>query len=959
MGRAFSGVPQLVLVGGEAGVGKTRLVEEFAARAETGGALVLTGACLDLSQAGLPLVPVAGAVRELVRRIGLDELLGLLPAAATLGQLLPELREASHTSAPHSVAGLLPSLVALLERVSGRQPVVLIIEDLHWADQSTRDLLTLLARGCLAGARVLTIVTYRADALRQGDALRAYLAELTRVRGVDRIELTGLSRAETDELAAGMLGQPPGRSVTDHFHQRSGGNPLFITELVGAGCAADHPMPCLPSSPHRHPLRNLLFSRVDQLNEGAHEVIRAAAVGGQRVPHRLLAAAAGLEEEPLLAALRTAVDSHVLVAEGDGYAFRHGLTREVVYDDMLPGERLRLHRRYAEILADQPDLVTPGRAAAEIAYHWYQASEKALALPALLAAAQSAAELGAYAEEHQMLLRALSLWPAVSDTDLDLAEVLERAVVAAWRTGHLEQALDLVDRAIAAVDPDGDPERAVRLLAHRGRLLLDLGRDGAFDPLERAERLLPAGSSAAGAMVLATLAAALERKGHFAEAAARAQQAARIADEVGDPTLRVSASATLGLALARLDRHAEALTELKSAQALAEQRHDLPGMVRIQLDLAYVLWEAGRYEQVIDTAAANQPALRQAGLHRTHGSHLGAFGVAAMLALGQWDDADVELARILDDDPVEVYAIHPHLLAGELAAARGDLTTAKRELATAQTLSRRYGVPQGDLLAARLTAEIALAERRIADAWRAVADWLRPGEHSGQTALKWALLATAAVVETHRRASARAYLTAPAHADLTQAIRDAAAGLSTATPLWCAYAMQVTAELDTLDRAPGGWPRVVAAWDQLGAVPAAAYARLRAAEAAAAAGDRRGAQDLLAAAAEQAAGLGARPLQRDIELLTRRLGADLIRQRPERVRTTPVDKLKLTRRETDVLRLLTTGASNRRIATELFITEKTASVHVSRILAKLGAGNRGEAAAIAHKLRLFDEAGQL
>lgn len=247
------------------------------------------------------------------------------------------------------------------------------------------------------------------------------------------------------------------------------------------------------------------------------------------------------------------------------------------------------------------------------------------------------------------------------------------------------------------------------------------------------------------------------------------------------------------------------------------------------------------------------------------------------------------------------------------------------------------------------------------DAWRAVADWLPSDRHSGQTALRWALLTTAAVVEIHRRAGVRAYLAAPAHTDLTRAIRDAAAELSTATPLWQAYAAQVAAELDSLDGDPGGWPRVVAAWDQLGAVPAATYARLRAAEAAAAAGDRRRAQDLLAVAAEQAARLGARPLQREIELLTRRLGVDLARRRSERTRTSqvdktsPVDKLKLTRRETDVLRLLTTGASNRQIATELFITEKTASVHVSRILAKLGAGNRGEAAAIAHKLRLFDD----
>jgi DNA-binding CsgD family transcriptional regulator/tetratricopeptide (TPR) repeat protein len=942
--RASAGEPAVAVVGGEAGVGKTTLVEQLADEAAIAGVQVLTGGCVPLGQEGLPLAPITAVLRELLRQVGAKHLLELLPGAAA-ARLLPELHDPAADAEPPSQGQLFQLLTALLERLGQRQPVVVVIEDLHWADRSTYELLGVLARS-LRYAHVLIVATYRTDALTRGHPLSAFLAELERLRGVHRIELGRLTRAETAELVEAILGAPLLPGQHDLIYHRSGGNPLFAEELSHAEA---HGGEGVGSA-----LRDLLLARVARLPVAAQRTVAAAAVGGEQVSHQLLLTAAGMPEAELLEALRAAVDGQALVAAGDGYAFRHALIREVVYADLLPGERIRLHRRYAEALKARPELVGPERVAAAEAHHWGLAEQPVKALPALVRAAAGAAAMAAWTERHELLTRALELWPKVADPDLDHLEILELAMSAAWRAGEQQRALVLIEQALAQADPDREPDRVAALLADRSRLLLNLNRAGALETAEEAVKLAPAGSPA-HARGLDALRGALGARGRLPEAADAARRAVEVASALGEADLLIPAQTSYGLTLARLDRHDDALAELRAARELADGQRDLHGLTRAHLNLTFLLWESGRYEDAADTARAGVAVADAAGLARTLGSHTAALGAASLFALGRWDEADAQVAQTLEADPIEVFAIYPRLLGAEVAAARGDLIAATRHLSLAHGMSEEYGVTQGALLATRLTAEVALQEARIADARHAIRGVLDLGDRTDRTTLWWSLLNTAVVVEAHARAHARAFLDDAADDEPLEAARAVAARLPVATPAWRGHAAPFAAELDSLEGPSTAWDEVVRAWDRLAAPHPAAYARLRAAEAALAAGDRAGAHGLLEAAADQVERLGARPLRREIGLLARRAGIALAGAQPEPLAVDPASQLKLTPRETEVLRLVADGLTNRKIATRLFITEKTASVHVSRILAKLGAASRGEAAALAHKLRLFDD----
>jgi DNA-binding CsgD family transcriptional regulator/tetratricopeptide (TPR) repeat protein len=956
LARAEAGEPVVAVVGGEAGVGKTTLVERFAADAAAGGAGVFAGACVPLGQEGLPLAPITAVLRDLVEQIGAERLLELLPGVAA--GLLPELRDATVGMEPPSQGHLFQLLVALLEQLSRRQPIVVIIEDLHWADRSSCELLGVWARS-LRRARVLVVTTCRTDELRRDDPLRAFLAELERLRSVHRTQLEPLSRAEITELVEVALARQLQPGERDRIYRRCGGNPLFAEEL---GQVATDGGDVVPGA-----LRELLLARLSRLPAAARQATAAAAVGDDPVGHRLLVSAAGIPEDQLLEGLRAAVDGHVLTAVGGGYSFRHALIREVVYADLLPGERMRLHRRFAEALQARPELVGPERLASAQAHHWRLAHEPAKALPALLRAASGAAAVAAWTEQHHLLTRALQLWPEVDEPGMDRLRILEPAITAAHRAGEQRQALVLLEQALAEADRSREPERVAVLLANRSELLLNLSRGGALEVAQDAVRVAPVGS-AAHAQGLNVLGAALGAQGRLVEAADAAGRAVAIAAELGKPELLIPARISYGLKLSRLDRHDEALAELRAAKALGEGGRDPRGLTRVHVNLAFLLWESGRYAEAADIARSGIAAADAAGLARTLGSHAAGLGAAALFAMGDWEEADALLARSLDADPIEVFAIYPRLLAAELAAARGQLGTATGQLALAQQLTDQYGVTQGALLAARVTAEVALQEARIADARRALRGVLDSTDRTDRTTLWWSLLNTAVQVEAHVRAHAHAFHTGAEAADGDElaALRAVAARLPATTPAWRAHAAQFGAEVASLDGPSHAWHGVVEAWDRLAAPHPAAYARLRAAEAVLAAGDRAGGRALLQAASDAAGRLGARPLLRDTELLARRAGVTLTYANDDSdthsdtedgagPASPAVDRLKLTPRETEVLRLVAGGLTNRKIATELYITEKTASVHVSRILNKLGAANRGEAAALAHKLHLFDD----
>jgi AAA ATPase-like protein len=490
LAETANGRPSAVVVGGEAGVGKSRLVGEFTDRSRGAGVRVLTGGCLELGADGLPFAPFTSVLRELVRDLGAAGVAELLPSgsARELARLLPEFGEpAGADDAGEARARLFEQLLILLECLAEAGPVVLVIEDMHWADRSSRDLLAFLIRNQPSAEGLLIVVTYRSDELHRAHPLRPPLAELDRIAWVTRMDLGRLTRQDTGQLTAQLTGRKPDDGLLAAVYDRSQGNPLFIEALLGVG----GPGSDLPES-----LRDLLVAGVRRLPDEAQGVVRVASAGGDRTGHGLLAAVTGLDGAALARALRPAVAANVLLTDADGYVFRHALIREAVHDELLPGERAQVHRRFAEAIGAEPALVPPGRAPGEQSWHWYAAHDMTRALASAWEAAGQAARALAYAEQLVMLSRVLELWEQVQGAaeriGADHAAVLEAAAGAAELAGEDDRGLMLAQAALAEIDAGAEPVRAALVLVTLGHLEYHLGRAGYAEDLREALRLVPA-----------------------------------------------------------------------------------------------------------------------------------------------------------------------------------------------------------------------------------------------------------------------------------------------------------------------------------------------------------------------------------------------------------------------------------------------------------------------------------
>ena len=960
LGRVREGRPSAVLVGGEAGVGKSRLAGEFGARARAAGAVrVLSGYCLDLSAEGLPFAPFTGVLRELVRDLGTDGVAALLPGggARDLARLLPELGEPSGGGDPGEArARMFEQVLALLGHLAGAGPVVLVIEDAHWSDRSTRDLLAFLIGNQHALNGVLIVVTFRSDELHRGHPLRPVLAELGRLGWVARLEVPRLTRRELTSLAAGLLGREPGWELAERVFQRSEGNPLFLEALLRSNESTGSDLP--------ESLRDLVLADVERLPAQAQAVLEALAVAGQWCGHGLLAAVTGIGDDVLLGALRLAVAANVLVLEGDGYAFRHALIREAIVGQVLPGAKTRWHVRLAEALAANPSLVPPDRAVIEQAHHWYSAHDIPRALASAWQAADAAGGSLAYAEKLAMLTRILELWPAVPDAaqvvGASHVSVLEAAADAAATAGEEERGIGFATAALTEIDAAGEPARAALLLKTRATMRWQLGHAEGIDDLREALRLVPAGApGVARAQALSWLGTWLSRSVR-PEARAATEEALQLSRQAGDEETEAHALMTLADLNFR-ERGAVSLELLDRARTLAGHAHAYDAVLRAAVNESHLLEGVGEHERAAQVARQGVASAREYGLARGSGTILAANLAEPLISLGRWDEAADVIEHALELSPPPGTRAALWQLASEMTLARGDLPGAAETAAACRGALAGFGYrDQNHLPLARLETELRRMQDRPGEALAVAEQALDRFDLQSSPRYAWPLLAASAracAATPGCAAAARDHGLAEQARRLLDRLRGLAEKLKVAGPLEAAHRLTFTAEAARADEAAGApgpdplpaWDAAAEAWDHLGQPYALACALLHAAEAAMDRGDRDGAAERLARAAPLADGLSAVPLREQIGSLARRARLGLP-SGPGGEQAPGV--LGLTAREAEVLRLVAAGRSNREIAAELFISAKTASVHVSNILAKLGAGSRTEAAAIAHRAGL-------
>lgn len=952
-GRSVAGA---VLIAGDAGVGKTRLVQEVVGRARDAGRLVLVGHCVHFGGDSVPYLPLSEIFGRLARdhpdlvdevRAGFPPITRLLPQRRVIGAA-PVEGGAERLASADLFDAVLGALGALAER----QRLVLVVEDVHWADQSTLDLIGfLLAR--LPGEQAALVVSYRTDDLHRRHPLRTVATEWGRLPRVARLNLAPLQPDSIRELVRSQHPQPLSDQAVARIVDLAGGNAFFAEELLDAvGCGDQVPAD----------LADLLLVRLERLSGDARHLVRVAAVAGRQVTHQMLALVVDLPDSALDAALREAVEAHILDRRGDAaYAFRHALLAEAVYDDLLPGERIRLHAGYASVLAKQDIRGTD----ADLARHARQALELPTAFQASIRAGDEAMRVAAPSEAMRHYELALELSAQVTDTVLASADLVLAAAEAAAAAGHPFRALDLVRDAVDRLPPGAPAEtRALLLVAvttYAGTLDTEVS---ALAASTEAVRLVPADPpSVLRARVMAVHARAAADQQRDDDATRWATDALGMARTLNLPDVAADASTTL----ARLDERSgdprTAIRLLEESAVQARESGDLGAQMRTWYSLGSLHYGHGRTAEAI---TAYDKAMERARAGRRPWA---TFGIDARLMSsqahyvgGDWDRA-LELAGVAGEAP-------PALAEAALAsvgfaprAGRGDISALdllprlRPWWPRDGMLAILAGGPAIDLYASAGALEEALrihddVVTTVSELWQQC--WFQARIRLHALALGALAGASAHRSEAERRPYVErgAQLVQDAHTTAEYGLArsgepgpEGRAWLLRADAEWARLRWlsghDVPAESELID----AWRAAVDAFGY-GHVFELARSRARLASVLHATGDVAGAREHADAARETAQRLRAEPLLAEL----RSLGV----WRPTAIE--PAGFGPLTPREREVLGLLAEGRTNRQIGRQLYISDKTASVHVSNILAKLGAAGRTEAAAIARRDGLLGEA---
>ena len=949
-----------VLVGGEAGVGKSRLVHELIGRAHDAGARVLIGGCVELGGGGIPFAPLVDMIRALAGELSADRLDDMLGSARPeIGRLVPELGDGTH-GAPvpeRDPSTLLELMVGMVSRLAADAPLMLVFEDLQWADGPTLDLLALLVARS-GSRRLLLMLTARSDELHRAHPFRRMAARWEQQRVARRLELERLGRREVAAQIEAIVGERPDPQLVDLVFERSEGIPLFVEELLGAVRGGRVEQDFLPPS-----LRDVVLARTELLSDNGQHILRVVSAAARWVPDRLLAAVAGLSEVELNAAMREAMAQQLLVVDesGRGYGFRHELARAAVHDDLLPGERAQLHRAYAEAIERSADLAADLDASSMLAHHWLAAHDLPRALPASVRAGRAAAAASAPSAAQRHFELALELWHQVPDAEeragIDHAQLLEVAADAARRAGGTERAVALVDEALDELGEQGSLERRVALLVRRAELLSDLGRDDdGMAVLEHAASLLPPDErSRASAQVHTSLARTMLRLEQIKRSGLLAQRAMDAATAVGAIEPKLEAQLVLAHAMVYSGEQEAGLRLMRETGEESRQA-GLPWITtRAFVNLSDLQLMLGRYEDAVRTADEGMPMIEQAGFERTIGAFLRGNKGEALMRCGRWQEA-MEVATPGADAP-GVYAGTMLLLRAELNMLSGRRNEAQLELREARRHLRRSASSQFALPLAGVEAEFARSGGDLEGAREVVKQVLARTDIGEEQRYKWPVLSLGARIEAERAVIAGDGEGAGIR---MTALRAEAESMDATTPSDRGHQALLAAEHARMAREGevAAWSQAVSVCREMNEPHPLAYALLRHAEALAADHDATAASASAREALGLARDMGAAPLAEGIETLIRRArlrveeearGAEVADEDgvpPELAR------FGLTARESEVLNLVADGCSNGQIAERLFITRKTASVHVSNILAKLGVATRVEAAAMVHRMGL-------
>lgn len=973
LAAAAEGNPQVAVISGELGVGKTALVGDVVSSTDM---RTLAGHCLPVEGEAMPFAPITASLRDLFRDLPADEtadvvrqwpraFVDFLPFECLDHDLdePPEPDEAPLSSTGQS--RLFEWLLTLLVQLSRQRPIGWLIEDVQWADTSTRDLVSFLARN-LQSEPVAIILTLRTDELDRDHPVKRWLVELDRTARVTRVPLQRLSREATRGQLSHLMSETEfvrRATLTDLIYEHSQGNPLFTEQLVSW---AQDGRERWPDS-----LYELVASRLATLPSSTRSVLDAAAVVGRTFALELLAAVLERDARAIELDLQPAVERDLISPHpASDFSFAKPLIREVLEADLLPGQRRRLHEAAARGKSSQ---VAHGADAhfglvGEIAHHWAAAQVPDKAFAAAVEAGLSAERLYALAEADRYFGKAVvmpcSADPAAyDDLTLDRLDLLLHAAQAAHLVGDGTRAMSLIDQAGALAD---DPVRKAAVLERKGAFGFNAGRvDEAHEAYTSALVLLPDEPSVLRAQVLGGLGLLTMAWSRMDEAEATCHEALRIARAVGARQAEVRALNALGVLTTYRGRFDEGIGYSREAVVIAEELDAADDLATAYIDLAHVLGVAGRYDEAVEASRIGYDAMSRVGLARQDGSFLQANAAESLIKAGRWDEAAELLARARKSETRGIRAFPVLEHEARLRLRMGDFDRAQDCVDEARALFDEFDAPDAWRREYHeVAAELMVYQRRSDEALAEANQGLAMIEGTDEERFAGLLILTAAQATADLLDEARTRHDTAKTGDLMREVQslraraeamEAAASAGGDRPLPEAQAVAKTIDAELLRAAAAEstaatWAEVAQQWETLGQPFPAAYARWREAECLVM--SKRVGQEPVAAvrrAHEAATRLGAQFLVAEVENLARWGRIDVRPDAADLTAGTASTDLGLTQREQEVLAGLLAGQTNREIAESLFISVKTTSVHVSNILRKLGVHSREEAARVAYR----------